>query len=163
MSRWLFVVMAVVMAVLGVAGCGGSPTPQTTADRPTATLPFLYKMAVVKTATPGGGPATAVVAGATPGAAQTVTATPRATASPPPAHPSPVPTASPGGQATVPRIDVAEAKARADAGQAILVDVRSAAVYEAQHIAGAISMPLAQVPSRYTELPTDRQVIFYCA
>lgn len=51
----------------------------------------------------------------------------------------------------------------AEAGSAILVDVRTEAAYEGQHIAGAISMPVDQVAQRYAELPSDKLVIFYCA
>jgi rhodanese-related sulfurtransferase len=58
---------------------------------------------------------------------------------------------------------VAEAKAKVDAGKASLVDVRTEATYKGRHIAGAISMPVDQVARRYTELPVDRLVIFYCA
>ena len=51
----------------------------------------------------------------------------------------------------------------ADAGEAVLVDVRTKGTYEAAHIAGAISLPSGEIPDRYKELPTDRLVIFYCA
>jgi rhodanese-related sulfurtransferase len=63
----------------------------------------------------------------------------------------------------VPRISVAQARQQADAGEAVLVDVRPGAVYEGLHIAGAISMPLDQVSRRYAELPGDKLLIFYCA
>jgi rhodanese-related sulfurtransferase len=63
----------------------------------------------------------------------------------------------------VPRIGVAEARARADAGQAILVDVRTEASYKGKHIAGAISMPVDQVSRRHPQLPADKLIIFYCA
>jgi rhodanese-related sulfurtransferase len=63
----------------------------------------------------------------------------------------------------VPRIGVAEAKAMAESGTAVLVDVRTEATYEGQHIAGAISMPVDQVAKRYGELPSGKLVIFYCA
>ncbi len=152
-----------IAVALVAAGCGGSPAPQATGERPTPSPPFVYGMAVVKTATPSARPAIAVTIRPTPGNAAGATATRGATASPRPVKLSPTPRAGQNEQAAVPRIGVAEAKAKADAGQAILVDVRSAATYEAEHIAGAISMPATQVSSRYTELPTDKLVIFYCA
>jgi rhodanese-related sulfurtransferase len=62
---------------------------------------------------------------------------------------------------TVPRIDIEVAKQMADAGEAILVDVRTRATFEQAHIAGAISMPSGEVLDRYQELPTNKLVIFY--
>jgi rhodanese-related sulfurtransferase len=65
------------------------------------------------------------------------------------------------GRLTVPRIEIEVAKQMADAGEAILVDVRSKATFERAHIAGAISMPSDEVLDRYRELPTNKLVIFY--
>jgi rhodanese-related sulfurtransferase len=58
---------------------------------------------------------------------------------------------------------LAAAWAETSSGDAILVDVRPAGSYAAQHIAGAISMPFQEVARRYRELPRDKLVIFYCA
>jgi rhodanese-related sulfurtransferase len=66
-------------------------------------------------------------------------------------------------KADVPRIGAAEAKTKIDADEAILVDVRTEAAYTGRHIAGAISMPVDQVPLRHAELPDDKLIIFYCA
>jgi rhodanese-related sulfurtransferase len=63
----------------------------------------------------------------------------------------------------VPRIGLPEARLAVEAGEAILVDVRSRATYEQGHIAGALSIPAQEVATRSAELPTDKQVIFYCA
>jgi rhodanese-related sulfurtransferase len=63
----------------------------------------------------------------------------------------------------VPRISVDVAKEMADAGEAILVDVRTKGTFELAHIAGAISLPSDEMPDRYDELSTDRLIIFYCA
>ena len=147
-KRWIAPVL-IIGVVLLAAGCGGSPTPQGSGGRPTATPPVVYGMARVKTSTPAIAP--------------NATATRVAQASPRPTSLSPTPAAGQDEQADVPRIGVAEARAKAEAGEAVLVDVRGAATYEAQHIAGAISMPASQVSSRYIELPTDKLVIFYCA
>ena len=76
---------------------------------------------------------------------------------------TPSPTVEGPTKADVPRIGVVEAKAMAEAGQAILVDVRTEATYEGRHIAGAISIPVDQVALRHAELPADKLIIFYCA
>ncbi len=44
----------------------------------------------------------------------------------------------------------------------IIVDVRDKASYDLGHVKGAISMTLEEVPSRYKELPTDKDIIIYC-
>jgi rhodanese-related sulfurtransferase/predicted transcriptional regulator len=47
-------------------------------------------------------------------------------------------------------------------GQAILVDVRPAVEYQADHLPGAISMPLSEMALRIDEIPPDKDVIAYC-
>jgi rhodanese-related sulfurtransferase len=74
------------------------------------------------------------------------------------------PSATPEGtlsRAIVPRVALEVAKQMADAGEAVLVDVRSQATYEQAHIAGAISIPSDEILDRYQELPTNQLVIFY--
>jgi rhodanese-related sulfurtransferase/predicted transcriptional regulator len=44
----------------------------------------------------------------------------------------------------------------------VLVDVRPAAEFEAGHIEGARSIPLAELEQHLAELPEDREVIAYC-
>jgi hypothetical protein len=61
----------------------------------------------------------------------------------------------------VQRITVAEAKAFLDDGVAALYDTRPVEEYRAQHAAGAISFPEADVVARYGELPADKALIFY--
>jgi 3-mercaptopyruvate sulfurtransferase SseA len=60
------------------------------------------------------------------------------------------------------RIGAAEAKKLVDAGKAIVIDVRGPADYEAEHIAGAISLPNWLVEDRMGELPKDKLIIAYC-
>jgi 3-mercaptopyruvate sulfurtransferase SseA len=60
------------------------------------------------------------------------------------------------------RITLSSAKALLDSNEAVLYDVRSADQYQAQHAAGAISLPESEVSARLRELPTDRALIFYC-
>lgn len=44
----------------------------------------------------------------------------------------------------------------------VIVDVRSAEEFEAGHVDGARHIPLAELPDRLAELPTDRPVVTYC-
>jgi 3-mercaptopyruvate sulfurtransferase SseA len=62
----------------------------------------------------------------------------------------------------VPRIGLADARARIDAGQAVAVDTRSRQDFEAEHIPGAVSMPLAEFEARLSELPKNTEIITYC-
>lgn len=62
----------------------------------------------------------------------------------------------------VPRIAIAEAKAKYDAGTAIFVDVRSLEEYQTRHIPNAISLPAEELSSRVDELAKDAEIITYC-
>lgn len=132
----------ILLALPAITGCSGRSTPDVGRIEPAATSP-----AVVQTATPTPVPATA-------------------TAPRPTATFVPLITPSPTTEGTltnliVPRISIEVAKKMADAGEAILVDVRSKATFEQAHIAGAISLPAEEIPDRYHELPTDQLIIFY--
>jgi DNA-binding transcriptional ArsR family regulator len=59
-------------------------------------------------------------------------------------------------------VDADELRRRLRAGEVTLIDVRPALEFEAGHIAGAISMPLATLDGRLSELRTDRPVVAYC-
>ena len=50
-----------------------------------------------------------------------------------------------------------------DSDQAIFLDVRSAESYANSHIAGAISIPQAEVPTRLDELDPNKLIIIYCS
>ena len=72
---------------------------------------------------------------------------------------APVPTPSP-----APRMDVAECQKRVAAGKAVIVDVRDAAAYNANHIAGALSVPLDDVAAKADELKKrGKAIVAYCA
>jgi ArsR family transcriptional regulator len=43
-----------------------------------------------------------------------------------------------------------------------VVDVRPAEEYQAAHVAGAVSIPLAELEQRLRELPPEREVVAYC-
>jgi 3-mercaptopyruvate sulfurtransferase SseA len=64
----------------------------------------------------------------------------------------------------VPRVTVEEAKSAFEDGKAIIVDVRSAESYAAGHMAGAISIPLANFENNIEGLSLDKDqwIITYC-
>jgi rhodanese-related sulfurtransferase/DNA-binding transcriptional ArsR family regulator len=51
---------------------------------------------------------------------------------------------------------------RAERGEVVIVDVRPAEEFEAEHISGALSVPLADLDSKIVELPRDREIVAYC-
>jgi rhodanese-related sulfurtransferase len=62
----------------------------------------------------------------------------------------------------VPEIDVAElVKLRAEG--ATLIDVREPDEYEEAHVPGAVLVPLATVPDRLDEVPSEGPVYVICA
>jgi len=137
-SRKLSLIV-ILLALLAIAGCSSTPAP----PAESAAVPVTSTMV------------TAPVAVASP-------TTPKPTATfVPLTTPSPTPEGGSLTNSIVPRIEISVAKQMADAGEAVLVDVRTKATYEQAHIAGAISMPSSEVLDRYHELPTDKLVIFY--
>jgi adenylyltransferase/sulfurtransferase len=48
-------------------------------------------------------------------------------------------------------------------GEAHLLDVREPWEHEKQRIPGAVLIPMAQIPARLGEIPTDRDVYVHCA
>lgn len=51
---------------------------------------------------------------------------------------------------------------RADSGDVVILDVRPSEEYEAGHIPGAISVPLAELKGRMASLPPAATVVAYC-
>jgi hypothetical protein len=47
--------------------------------------------------------------------------------------------------------------------KAVYVDVRSKESYDAEHIKGAISIPLSELQARFRDLPVGKFIITYCA
>ncbi|MFJ2192090.1 rhodanese-like domain-containing protein [Kitasatospora sp. NPDC087861] len=45
----------------------------------------------------------------------------------------------------------------------LVVDARAAAEREAGAIPGSLHLPLAELPARHGELPTDRRLVLHCA
>ncbi|MFQ5594035.1 MAG: rhodanese-like domain-containing protein [Anaerolineae bacterium] len=62
----------------------------------------------------------------------------------------------------VPRTPLADAKAKFDAGTALLVDTRSLEDYQQSHIPNAISLPLTDLSTQNPDLPHDAEIITYC-
>lgn len=62
-----------------------------------------------------------------------------------------------------PRVSGEDARQKVQAG-ALLLDVRSAEEYGAEHLEGALNVPVRELAERMTEVgPTDREIIVYCA
>lgn len=59
-------------------------------------------------------------------------------------------------------IDPRDAHTLAQAGEAIIIDVRDAQAHEAAHIAGARSIPIDELEARLDELPAGAQVLTAC-
>jgi rhodanese-related sulfurtransferase len=59
-------------------------------------------------------------------------------------------------------VDREELLRRARAGTVTVLDVRPAEEYDAGHIPGAVSVPLADLPDRLADLPADTDIVAYC-
>jgi rhodanese-related sulfurtransferase len=55
-----------------------------------------------------------------------------------------------------------ELRERLARGDAVLIDVRPQEEYDAGHIDGARSIPIAELEKRLAELPADREIVAYC-
>lgn len=62
----------------------------------------------------------------------------------------------------VPEIDVEELARLREAG-VVLVDVRQPDEFESFHVPGAQLIPLAELPERIEEIPSDERVYVICA
>ena len=60
------------------------------------------------------------------------------------------------------RVSLEEAKAALNAGIALFVDVRGADAYAMSHIPGSLSIPLAEIETRLSELDPNQWIITYC-
>lgn len=58
-------------------------------------------------------------------------------------------------------VDAAEARQRQQAG-ALLIDVREPMEWREGHAHGAKHIPLGSLPTRLSELPTDREILTIC-
>jgi rhodanese-related sulfurtransferase len=64
---------------------------------------------------------------------------------------------------SVRRVSVTELQQALDAGQAVVVDVRSTTESKWGHIKGAASIPLSQIRATAHQLPKDKLIVTYCA
>jgi 3-mercaptopyruvate sulfurtransferase SseA len=62
----------------------------------------------------------------------------------------------------VTRINLVDAKTAYDQKEAVIVDVRDADSYASDHIPGALSIPLSELPDRLGELEPNAWIITYC-
>jgi hypothetical protein len=62
----------------------------------------------------------------------------------------------------IPRISAEDLREKVNAGSVTVVDVRDNLSYQAGHIPGALSIPLASVEANLDLLPKGKQVITYC-
>jgi 3-mercaptopyruvate sulfurtransferase SseA len=60
------------------------------------------------------------------------------------------------------RVSISDAKQALEKKQAVIVDVRSADSYAAEHITGAINIPLGEIDQRANEIKTSQWIIAYC-
>ncbi len=68
------------------------------------------------------------------------------------------------GRVVGPRIDVAQAKALLDAGEAIVLDSVASHIWPSMSrmIQGAVRIPPEEIQDRFDELPRDKTIIVYC-
>jgi len=59
-------------------------------------------------------------------------------------------------------VTIDELRRRLKRRQAVVVDVRPRTEFAAGHVAGAISIPLAELERRLGELPPGREIVAYC-
>ena len=61
------------------------------------------------------------------------------------------------------RVSIAESRAMAERGGAVIYDVRDQKSFEASHVKGSKLVPLDEVAARAAEFPKDKLIITYCA
>ena len=67
-----------------------------------------------------------------------------------------------GGRERMTSVDRKRLMQRMRAGEVIVIDVRPAAEFEAGHIPGARSVPLAELRKTLKSIPRDQEVVAYC-
>jgi hypothetical protein len=80
---------------------------------------------------------------------------------PKPIRETPIELSSSANSSEITRIPPNEAKIAFDEGKAVFVDVRAEEYYLDSHIPGALSIPLAELPSRLDELDQEAWIILY--
>lgn len=77
--------------------------------------------------------------------------------------PSPVPGADTVYADGARRVTADEMNTMVKNGQAIIVDVRNQASYDAGHIPGAKLIPAGEILNHLNELPRDKMIVTYCS
>jgi hypothetical protein len=67
-----------------------------------------------------------------------------------------------GSKAEVPRISAEDLREKVKAGSVTVVDVRDNLAYQAGHIPGSLSIPLASVEANLDLLPKGKPIVAYC-
>lgn len=67
-----------------------------------------------------------------------------------------------GNKKEVTRISAEDLKEKYNAGGVVIVDVRDQASYEANHIKGALHIPLASIEANLDLLPKEKEIVTYC-
>ncbi len=62
-----------------------------------------------------------------------------------------------------PRILLADAKKAFDDGEAFFIDTRGSALFENEHLKGAVNIPTSDIENRHQELPRNKTIIVYCS
>ena len=76
---------------------------------------------------------------------------------------APAPAAAPPAADGVRRVTTAELKDLLDRNEAVVIDVRNEASYNAGHIRGAKLIPEAEVVNHTDELPKNELIVTYCS
>jgi hypothetical protein len=63
---------------------------------------------------------------------------------------------------TILRVNLPDAKQAYDSGSAVFLDVRDESSFKSEHIPGALSIPLNDLPARESELDPNAWIIPYC-
>jgi hypothetical protein len=67
-----------------------------------------------------------------------------------------------GSKKDVPRISAEDLKEKYNTGNVLIVDVRDQASYDANHIKGALHIPLASIEANLDLLPKEKEIVTYC-
>lgn len=68
-----------------------------------------------------------------------------------------------GHEDTAERIELADAKAAFDKGEAVFVDTREAVYFEKESIKGSINIPAANLDKEFNKIPKGKKIIAYCS
>ena len=67
-----------------------------------------------------------------------------------------------GNRKEVPRISAEDLKEKYNTGKVLIVDVRDQGSYDANHIKGALHIPLASIEANLDLLPKEKEIVTYC-